>query len=211
MMNNPDSGLTSGLLLGISAGISPGPLTLLVMTQTVRHGIIEGAKTAAAPLITDLPIFAISCWLYSASTKLDSALACISFLGSAALLKMAHENWNSALPETTAHSTQKPKSLANGIIANALNPHPYLFWTTIGVPILFRSGWPGHSRVICFISAVFSGLIVAKLATAIIAHYASKANSALIFRTVVRASTFGLIAFATALFLDGTRATGWFK
>ena len=50
--------LWSGLILGLAAGVSPGPLLTLIVQQTVRHGVREGVKVAAVPLITDVPIVA---------------------------------------------------------------------------------------------------------------------------------------------------------
>lgn len=52
--------LITGLVLGLSAGVSPGPLTVLVISQTLTHGPREGYKVAFAPLITDAPIIALT-------------------------------------------------------------------------------------------------------------------------------------------------------
>lgn len=45
-----------GAIFGFIAGISPGPLLTLVITETITHNKSEGIKIAIAPLITDLPI-----------------------------------------------------------------------------------------------------------------------------------------------------------
>ena len=45
----------SGLALGTSSGLSPGPLLTLTIAQSMRYGYREGIKIAAAPIITDLP------------------------------------------------------------------------------------------------------------------------------------------------------------
>ena len=46
--------LTNGIILGLSAGFAPGPLSVLVISQTIQYGTGEGVKSAFAPLITDL-------------------------------------------------------------------------------------------------------------------------------------------------------------
>jgi threonine/homoserine/homoserine lactone efflux protein len=46
----------SGMILGLTAGMSPGPLLALVISQTLSYGKKEGTKVALAPLITDTPI-----------------------------------------------------------------------------------------------------------------------------------------------------------
>jgi len=49
MSNFPELAyLLPGLALGLSAGISPGPLLTLVMTQTLKHGKGEGVKVSLA-------------------------------------------------------------------------------------------------------------------------------------------------------------------
>lgn len=52
--------LASGVLLGLSAGLAPGPILALVLAQTLRHGSREGCKIALTPLITDPPIILVA-------------------------------------------------------------------------------------------------------------------------------------------------------
>ncbi len=47
--------ILTGTVLGITAGISPGPLLMLVISQTIRFGHREGIKVSLTPLITDAP------------------------------------------------------------------------------------------------------------------------------------------------------------
>lgn len=46
--------LSVGAVLGLSSGLSPGPLLALVISETLRHGVKAGVKVALAPIITDL-------------------------------------------------------------------------------------------------------------------------------------------------------------
>ncbi|OGT32916.1 MAG: hypothetical protein A2W28_01290 [Gammaproteobacteria bacterium RBG_16_51_14] len=48
--------LVTGAVLGISAGLAPGPLLALVVTETLKHGIRTGVRVALVPVCTDLPI-----------------------------------------------------------------------------------------------------------------------------------------------------------
>jgi threonine/homoserine/homoserine lactone efflux protein len=45
-----------GTLLGLAAGFSPGPLTVLVIGETLRHGLRSSLQVATAPILTDIPI-----------------------------------------------------------------------------------------------------------------------------------------------------------
>ncbi|MBT4876955.1 MAG: LysE family translocator, partial [Desulfobacula sp.] len=42
--------LTIGMVLGLSAGLAPGPLLTLVISETLLHDIRAGIKVAMAPL-----------------------------------------------------------------------------------------------------------------------------------------------------------------
>jgi threonine/homoserine/homoserine lactone efflux protein len=52
--------LSRGIVLGLAAGFSPGPLTVLVISETLRHGLRAGVKVSLAPVLTDLPIIALA-------------------------------------------------------------------------------------------------------------------------------------------------------
>src|SRR6266567_4411740 len=72
--------MITALLLGISygftAGISPGPLLGLVITQTLQRGWRAGGMVALAPLLSDLPIVLLTILVLS---HLPSAV--LSWLG----------------------------------------------------------------------------------------------------------------------------------
>jgi threonine/homoserine/homoserine lactone efflux protein len=51
--------LLLGLSIGFAAGISPGPLLLLVVTATLMSGWRAGVLTAMSPLITDVIVVAL--------------------------------------------------------------------------------------------------------------------------------------------------------
>ena len=52
--------VVAGILLGVYAGLSPGPMLFLVVSQTIKHDYREGLKIAFSPLISDIPIIIVS-------------------------------------------------------------------------------------------------------------------------------------------------------
>ena len=50
--------LLVGLSLGLTAGVGPGPLLLLVVTSSLRSGWRAGAPVASAPLVSDILVVA---------------------------------------------------------------------------------------------------------------------------------------------------------
>jgi threonine/homoserine/homoserine lactone efflux protein len=73
--------LIAGIILGLSAGLSPGPLLALVISQTLKHGVREGVKVALAPLITDAPIILLTFFVLTKLSRADFALGVISVAG----------------------------------------------------------------------------------------------------------------------------------
>ena len=57
--------LIAGIILGLSAGIAPGPLLTLVISETIQHNIKSGIKVALAPVITDIPIVLLTFFIIS--------------------------------------------------------------------------------------------------------------------------------------------------
>ena len=130
--------IASGFILGLAAGISPGPLLTLVISETLLHSRKEGIKVAAAPIITDLPIVIISIFILSRFSDITIILGLISLSGGLYILYLAYESIMVKSIELD-QQTIKAYSLRKGIIANILNPHPYLFWMLIGAPTVVKA------------------------------------------------------------------------
>ena len=86
------SAIAAGVILGLSAGLAPGPLLALVVTQTLRHSVREGMKVASVPLITDLPIILLSVLLLSNLNEFHYVLVLISLIGGLYVLYLSYEN-----------------------------------------------------------------------------------------------------------------------
>jgi hypothetical protein len=69
--------LLQGIILGFAAGISPGPMLGLVISQTLRRGWRAGNLVAVAPLISAPPLPVLGhCWRHAACTKLRNRRDC---------------------------------------------------------------------------------------------------------------------------------------
>ncbi|MCX6259219.1 MAG: LysE family transporter, partial [Bacteroidia bacterium] len=121
--------LTMGAVFGLTAGISPGPLLTLVITETLRHNRKEGIKIAITPLITDLPIILVAYFIFSGISQSNFLLSLISFLGGIYFAYLGYETIT-AKGLDLEEQKKKPQSLKKGITANFLNPNPYVFWLT---------------------------------------------------------------------------------
>lgn len=130
--------LTMGAIFGLTAGISPGPLLTLVISETLRHNKREGFKVALAPLITDLPIILVTWLIFSKLSHYSLALGFISVSGGLYFAYLGLETLK--IKRLSIETVDlKPASLRKGITANFLNPNPYIFWFTAGIPTAFKA------------------------------------------------------------------------
>ena len=74
--------LTVGILLGLSAGIAPGPLLTLVVSETLSGGVGAGVRVALSPLLSDLPIILFAVFLLASFRKFRYCWGrCLSSVG----------------------------------------------------------------------------------------------------------------------------------
>jgi threonine/homoserine/homoserine lactone efflux protein len=199
--------LGAGMVLGLSAGISPGPLLALVLSHTIRHGVREGIRVAAAPLLTDLPIILVSTLVLSKVAGYARLLGAVSLAGTAFLAYMSYETFRARRLEPSA-SDAGPRSLRRGALVNALSPHPYLFWLTVGAPMILK-GWKTSSAAAVLFVAGFTGCLVgSKVALAVLAGRSVNFLSGRNLQYLMRALGLLLLLFAVLLLVDGLRLLG---
>jgi threonine/homoserine/homoserine lactone efflux protein len=200
--------LSAAAVYGLSAGFSPGPLLALVISQALRYGFREGAKAAMAPLITDLPIILVSVLVMRSLSESRTALGLISMAGGLFVIYLAFECFRTTRLEL-GDSKVGPQSLGRGAVVNALNPHPYLFWLTVGGPSLIRAWAVSPLGAVAFI-AVFTVCIVgSKVLIAVVVGRSRHILGGKVYGYVMRALGLMLLLFAVLLFKDGLGLTGW--
>ena len=194
--------LLAGGALGLAAGFAPGPLLTMVISQTISHGFREGVKTAFSPIITDLPIVLVSTLLVSGFYGLKSVLGLVSMTGGLLLVYLAYENITVSQLGVSG-VIGKPRSLFKGALINALSPHPYLFWITVGSPLLLAAYAQSAMDAGAFVVGFYSCLIGAKIILAYMVLRSHRFLSGGAYRWLMRALGIALLIFAVFLFRDG--------
>ena len=159
--------LTMGAVFGLTAGISPGPLLTLVISETLRHNKTEGVKIAIAPLITDIPIVLLTIFIFSKMASFDVVIGIISILGGIFIAYLGYDSIKSKGIEIEIQNL-KLKSIRKGIIVNILNPHPYIFWLMVGAPITIKAYQASPAAAFAFIIAFYVLLIGSKISIALV-------------------------------------------
>jgi threonine/homoserine/homoserine lactone efflux protein len=196
--------LTMGALFGLTAGIAPGPLLTLVITQTLKHNKSEGIKIAISPLITDLPTIIITLFVLSRFSQFKIVLGIISFLGG---IFIAYLGYGTFVTKGIDMEIQnlKPGSLKKGIITNLLNPQPDLFWLTVGIPIALKAYELSLITVILFFLSFYILLIGSTISIAWIVERSRNLFKHRAYIWTMRILGIILFIFSLYFFYDGIK------
>jgi threonine/homoserine/homoserine lactone efflux protein len=197
--------LTKGTLLGLAAGFSPGPLLVLVVSQTLRHSVKEGIKVSVAPLLTDIPILLISLFILVKLSTVNALVGCISLAGGLFIL---HMGWGGLKSKGVETPVAESGSLKKGIMTNALNPHPYVFYMTVGGPILLRALNQGPLSAIAFFSSFLFFLVGSKVVLAVVTGRSRSFLKGPVYLWIMRGLGACLIIFSLTLLREGLRLLG---
>ena len=200
--------LGTGVLFGLYAGLSPGPLLALVISHTLRHGVKEGVRVSFAPLVTDLPIILLSVFILIKLSSTNNFLAVISFMGGLFVLYLAYEclRLNSIDPNLQESA---PKSLAKGAIVNFLSPYPYLFWMTVGAPFMIKAWGKNPIAGVGFVTGFYMFLVGSKMTVAIVTGKSKQLLQGRLYRFIMRILGIVLLFFALLLFKEGLKSLGF--
>src|SRR3990170_5939746 len=84
--------LASGVVFGLAAGVSPGPMLALVISETLQRGRRAGLLVALAPLVSDTPIVGASVYLLAQVARSALVLGLVSLAGAGFVAYLAYES-----------------------------------------------------------------------------------------------------------------------
>jgi threonine/homoserine/homoserine lactone efflux protein len=199
--------LVTGTVLGLSAGLIPGPLFTFLISQTLKYNAKEGLRVALSPLVTDLPVILIALFALHRLSEFETVLSAICFLGGSFLLYLSYETFR-VNPFNVTLEDVKPRSLLRGALVNALNPHPYLFWFSVGAPLVIKaqreSPWGGAAFIVSF----YMLLIGSKIGLALVVGKSRTFLAGNPYIYTMRTLGAALFVLALLLFRDGLRLVG---
>ncbi len=203
-MSDEISYLLTGIMFGLGAGLTPGPLMTLVFTETLKHGTREGIKVSLAPLITDSPIIVISIFLLSELSDIDLIIGLISLIGAGYVVYLGYESITFKGVEMDEGKIA-PQSIRKGILANVFNPNPYIFWVSVGAPIIIKALQINWVCAFGFLFSMYFFLVGSKITTAIILGKSRHILKNKYYIYLLRGLGIALFIFAFIYFKDGLR------
>ena len=156
--------LVLGVTLGLGAGLAPGPLMAVVIRATLEGGFAAGARVALRPAghrPADRAVRRAAGHRAARggarrARRRGRAVRPVPGRRGAARRAGARRGRRSARPRPTPPAG----SLRRGAVVNLLNPHPWVFWITVGAPIL---GDAGPAGAVAFLVPFYALLIGAKI------------------------------------------------
>ena len=123
---------------------------------------------ALAPLLTDAPIIVLSVLLVS---RLSPAiLTWVGVAGAVVVLWLGVGTLRAArtatLPGKETGIARTRNELWRGVVVNALNPHPYLFWAAVGGPALVNAWRRSPGFALAFLVPFYLLLVGSKVLVA---------------------------------------------
>ena len=186
--------LAMGSFLGLAAGMSPGPLLAVTISETLQHGKWEGIKVAISPLVTDLPIILAVLFVLSHLTNSDFFIGIIAFFGASYLIYSGIESLK-IKKDSVELNVEKKNALKKGVIVNFGNPHPYVFWLSIGGPIIYKSFSTHVWATILFIASFYIFLVGSKVVVALIVEKSKYFINSKYYFTIIRILGIAQIVF----------------
>lgn len=192
-----------GFSLGLPSGLSPGPMLGLTISETLKHGTKEGLKVAFAPLITDTPIVILSLFILSRFSGLDTLLGIITLCGALFLLYLAYEDITKKESDLIEIKNEAINPFKKAVITNFLNANPYIFWMSIGGPIVVEGYKQTEAGAIGFLISFYFFLIISKVAVALIGGKLQRFFKGRTYLWTIRVMGSLLLALSIFLFIEG--------
>ncbi len=188
-----------GTLLGLAAGFSPGPLTVLVIGETLRHGLRSGLQVAIAPILTDIPIILLTMLILEKALNYPLVFGAISLAGGAFLLWLGYASLRTQGMEIQTGALES-RSIRKGIAINLLNPNPYVFWISVGTPTILKALETSPLHAAAFLGSFFFFIVGSKALLARIVDGSRTFLKSSAYRWIMRLLGLLLIVYAVMLF-----------
>jgi threonine/homoserine/homoserine lactone efflux protein len=155
-----------------------------------------------------LPIIVISLLVLRQFAEAGPVLGLVAAVGALYVLVLGVECFRSG-PLVIDPNSAPPASLRKGALINALSPHPYLFWATVGGPYLMRIPQNRVLSAALFVGGFYVCLIGAKMLVALLIGRFRGRMTGRPYRLILRALGLLLFGFAGLLLTDALALMGW--
>jgi threonine/homoserine/homoserine lactone efflux protein len=153
-----------GVALGLAAGLTPGPMLGLVLSASLQGGFAAGARVAAAPLLSDLPVVPLCVLVLDGLPA--RVVAAIAIAGGALVAVLGIQSLRAPALDSAAVRPVGLRDVGRAVLVNLANPHPWIFWISVGGPVLLRAAGVSTMAAVAFVAGFYGLLVGTKLVLA---------------------------------------------
>lgn len=156
-----------GASLAFAAAVQPGPLQAYLFSRATSIGWKKTLPAALAPLLSDGPIAVLALFVLGRLT--EAMQSGLRTAGGLLLLYLAWKSFRTGSDnrETRQRGARTPRTLAEAVLVNLLNPNPYLGWALILGPVAVTAWREAHGLGVVVVAS-FYAVMVSMLAVLII-------------------------------------------
>jgi threonine/homoserine/homoserine lactone efflux protein len=157
--------------LGLSCAASPGPFQAVLVAESLRRGPARAAPLALVPIASDAPAIAVvTLVLTQVPALLLGALTLaggvvLLWLGAGALRAAWRPEAGAAMdPAASPGAARGVRGFLRAAAVNVTNPNVWIFWSTVGGPMLARAWRDAPAGALGFLAAFYACITAGNLA-----------------------------------------------
>ena len=133
--------------IGLSGAMSPGPLTVFVMGQSARHGVIAGPLAALGHGLLEVALVVLL-WLGLARVfQWEPALGAIGVVGGLVMIWMGWQivsgvRRKGAKLDVSVSDRRADNPMVGGAVLSLANPYWSFWWATVGISTMTTLALP---------------------------------------------------------------------
>lgn len=199
--------LATGALLGLGAGLSPGPLLTLVVSESLRRGAAAGIRVALAPLLTDLPIIALVLLGLGRIANHGMLPGILALIGGGLVIWMGLGELRGT-GGVVVEGRAELHPFRRGVLVNVFSPYPYLFWLGVGGPMILKAWGQNQAAAFVFLGSFYLLLVGSKVLLACAVGRLTFLSSTA-YRNILRGLALLLCLFGLSLVYEGLSLCGF--
>ena len=196
--------LALGLSIGLAAGVSPGPLLALVLTETLRSGWRTGAAAACAPLLSDAIV--VTGVLLVLQHLPKGALGVVGVCGGVFVVWSGVTTCREARTAEVRMGSAPPGALLQALrraaVVNLLSPHPWISWATALGPLTVSAWRDAPAHGVALVAGFYVTLIGAKVGVAVLVGRSHGRLSTVGYRRALTGAGLLLVAAGIGLVVE---------
>ncbi len=158
--------LSQSLGLGFSAAVMPGSFQTYLISESLLKGIKKALPIAFVPIISDLPIIAITMLILNQAPLWFLDL--LKIIGGIFIIYLSYLAFKSSRKIDDLKTDSKPFNILKAITINFLNPNVWLYWSTIGASLLITNWQKQKIIAILFLMGFYSAMVITNIAFVVI-------------------------------------------